>query len=136
MLFHFFKESAMKGPRMMVAVLAVSFLLFSFPVHAETKTFEERSPISQCCLVTTSAIVSVPYFVSKMAYALTGSLAAGYLNISTLGYAQDYGTTIGTQAVNGDWIVSPRVLTGERCLEFVGRDEPVVGPTLSMNMQQ
>ena len=126
----------MKKVKMVAAVLAVSWILFSCPVQAETKTFEERSPMSQCCLATTSAIISVPYFVAKMAYALTGSLVAGYLNISTLGYAQDYGTTIGTQAVNGDWIVSPRVLTGERCLEFVGRDEPVVGPTLSMNIQQ
>jgi hypothetical protein len=126
----------MRNAKMVAVVLAVSCILFSCPVQAETKVFEERSPMAQCCLVTTSAIVSVPYFVSKMAYALTGSLAAGYLNISTLGYAQDYGTTMGTRAVNGDWIVSPRVLTGERCLEFVGRDEPVVGPTLSMNMQQ
>ena len=126
----------MKGAKMVMAVLALSFLLFSCPVQAETETFEERSPMSQCCLVTTSAIVSVPYFVSKMAYALTGSLVAGYLNIASLGFAQDYGTTIGAQAVNGDWIVSPRVLTGEKCLEFVGRDEEVVSPTLSMTMQQ
>jgi len=126
----------MKNVKMVAAVLAVSWILFSCPAQAETKTFEERSPMSQCCLATTSAIVSVPYFVAKMAYALTGSLVAGYLNISTVGYAQDYGTTIGAQPVNGDWIVSPRVLTGERCLEFVGRDEPVVGPTLSMNLQQ
>ena len=126
----------MKNVKMVAAVLAVSWILFSCPAQAETKTFEERSPMSQCCLATTSAIISVPYFVAKMAYALTGSLVAGYLNISTVGYAQDYGTTIGAQAVNGDWIVSPRVLTGERCLEFVGRDEPVVGPTLSMNLQQ
>jgi hypothetical protein len=126
----------MKNAKMVAAVLAVSWLLFSCPAQAETKTFEEHSPMARCCLATTSAIVSVPYFVSKMAYALTGSLVAGYLNISTLGYAQDYGTTIGTQAVNGDWIVPPEVLAGERCLEFVGRDEPVVGPTLSMNMQQ
>ena len=126
----------MKGLKVVVAVLAVSLLLLSWPVQADNKTFDERSPTSQCCLATTSAIVSVPYFVAKMAYALTGSLVAGYLNISTLGYAQDYGITIGTQAVNGDWIVSPRVLTGERCLEFAGRDEPVVGPTLSMNLQQ
>jgi hypothetical protein len=126
----------MKGATMVGAVLAISLLLFSCPVLAETKTFEERSPMSRCCLATTSAVVSVPYFVSKMAYALTGSLVAGWINLGSLGYAQDYGTTIGTQAVNGDWIVSPRVLTGERCLEFVGRDEPVVGPTLSMNVQQ
>lgn len=126
----------MKGSKMAVAVLAVFFLLLSCPVHAETETFDERSPMSRCCLVTTAAIVSVPYFVSKMAYALTGSLVAGWINLGSLGYAQDYGTTIGTQAVNGDWIVSPRVLAGERCLEFVGRDEPVVGPTLSMTMQQ
>ena len=126
----------MKNAKMVAAVLAVSWILFSCPAQAETKTFEERSPMARCCLATTSAIVSVPYFVSKMAYALTGSLVAGYLNISTLGYAQDYGTTIGTKAVNGDWIVPPEVLAGERCLEFVGRDEPVVGPTLSMTMQQ
>jgi hypothetical protein len=126
----------MKNAKTVAAVLAVSWILFSCPAQAETKTFEERSPMARCCLATTSAIVSVPYFVSKMAYALTGSLVAGYLNISTFGYAQDYGTTIGTQAVNGDWIVPPEVLTGERCLEFVGRDEPVVGPTLSMNLQQ
>ena len=126
----------MKNVKMVAAVLAVSWILMSCPAQAETKTFEERSPMAQCCLATTSAIVSVPYFVSKLAYALTGSLVAGYLNISTLGYAQDYGTTIGTQAVNGDWIVPPEVLAGERCLEFVGRDEPVVGPSLSMTMQQ
>jgi len=126
----------MKNVKMVAAVLAVSWILFSCPAQAETKTFEERSPMAKCCLATTSAIVSVPYFVSKMAYALTGSLVAGYLKIASLGYAQDYGTTIGTRAVNGDWIVPPEVLAGERCLEFVGRDEPVVGPTLSMNMQQ
>lgn len=126
----------MKCSRMMISILAVVILLFSYPVQAEKKSFEERSPMSQCCLATTSAIISVPYFVSKLAYALTGSLVAGYLNIASLGYAQDYGTTIGTQAINGDWIVPPEVLAGERCLEFVGRDEPVVGPSLSMNMQQ
>jgi hypothetical protein len=126
----------MKDAKMMMAGLAVALILFSCPVHAETETFEERSPMAQCCLVTTSAIVSVPYFVSKMAYALTGSLVAGWINLGSLGYSQDYGTAIGTKAVNGDWVVSPQVLTGERCLEFVGRDEEVVGPTLSMNMQQ
>ncbi len=126
----------MKALHMVGVILAVSLIFFSCPVQAETKTFEERSPMAKCCLGTTSAIVSVPYFVSKLAYALTGSLVAGYLNIASVGYAQDYGTTIGTQAVNGDWIVPPEVLAGERCLEFVGRDEPVVGPNLSMNMQQ
>jgi hypothetical protein len=126
----------MKCSKAVVAVLAVSLLLLSWPVQAENKTFDERSQMSKCCLATTSAIVSVPYFVVKMTYALTGSLVAGWINLGSLGYAQDYGTTIGTQAVNGDWIVPPRVLAGERCLEFVGRDEEVVGPTLSMNMQQ
>jgi hypothetical protein len=126
----------MKNGKMVAMALAISCILLHCPVQAETKTFEDRSPMAKCCLGTTSAIVSVPYFVSKLAYALTGSLVAGYLNIASLGYAQDYGTTIGTQAVNGDWIVPPEVLSGERCLEFVGRDEPVVGPTLSMTMQQ
>jgi hypothetical protein len=126
----------MNNAKMAAAVLAVSYILVHCPVQAETKTFEERSPMAQCCLAATSAIVSVPYFASKLAYALAGSLVAGWINIGSLGFAQDYGTTIGTQAVNGDWIIPPEVLAGERSLEFVGRDEPVVGPTLSMNLQQ
>ena len=59
-----------------------------------------------------------------MVYALGGSLVAGSINLFSLGFAQETATRVGTQAVNGDWIVYPTVLTGERSLQFIGTDEP------------
>jgi hypothetical protein len=126
----------MKGIKVVLAVVVGSLLLVRCPVYAETKTFEEYSPLSQCGLVASSAAASVIYFPAKLLYGLTGSLVAGGINLFSLGYAQETATRVGTQAVNGDWIVHPRVITRERCLEFVGSDQPVTAPTLSMAMQQ
>ena len=58
---------------------------------------------------------------------------AGSINLFSLGFAQDTATEVGTQAINGDWIVHPRVLTREQPLVFVGVTEPVEMPTLTMN---
>jgi len=126
----------MKGIKVVLAVVVGTLVLLRYPAHAETKTFEEHTPLSRCGLVASSAAASVFYFPAKLLYGLTGSLVAGGINLFSLGYGQDSATRVGTQAVNGDWIVPPWVLTRERSLEFVGRDEPVVGPTLSMAVQQ
>lgn len=84
----------------------------------------------------TSALVSAPYFVSKMIYALNGSVVAGGITLLSLGLAQDAATTVGCQAVNGDWIIHPDVFTKERNLEFVGRDEPAEGLSLTMEEKE
>ena len=67
-----------------------------------------------------------------MVYALSGSLVAGSINLFSLGFAKETATKVGTQAVNGDWIVYPAVLTRERSLEFIGTDEPVASPAVTM----
>ena len=67
-----------------------------------------------------------------MIYALSGSLVAGGINLFTLGYGQETATRIGTQAVNGDWIVYPTIFTRERSLQFIGTDEPVTAPAVTM----
>ena len=126
----------MNGIKVGLALVVVSLVLAGYPVYAETKTFEEHSASSQCCLATSSVLASACYFPAKLLYGLTGSLVAGGINLFSLGYAQETATRVGTQAINGDWIVSPRVLTRERCLEFVGSDQPVTAPTLSMAVQQ
>ena len=126
----------MKGIKVVLAVVAGLLVLAGHPVCAETKTFEEHSVPSQCCLVTSSVLASAFYFPAKLVYGLAGSLVAGGINLFSLGYAQDTATRVGTEAINGDWIVHPRVLTRERCLEFAGSDQPITAPTLSMAVQQ
>jgi len=114
-------------------LLVGTVLIVLLPMQGEARTFEERPLPTKSCLVVSSAFVSVPYFVSKMIYAVSGSIVAGGINIFSLGFAQDTATTVGAKAVNGDWIVFPTVLTKERDLEFVGKDESVEGSTLTIN---
>ena len=122
----------MAWKKVLLYVFLGTFLIVSFPAQGDAKTFEEHSLATQSGLVVSSAVASVPYFASKMLYALNGSLVAGGINLFSLGYAQETATRIGTQAVNGDWIVSPTIFTGERSLQFIGTDVPVTSPTVTM----
>lgn len=123
----------MKWRKFLPCICLVAFLLVSLSAHAETTPFDERSGAGKSYLVASSAVVSVPYFASKMLYCLGGNLVAGSINLFSLGFAQDTATEVGTQAINGDWFVHPRVLTKEQPLVFVGRTEPVEIPTLTMH---
>ena len=122
----------MEWKKVLLYILLGTVLIVSFPVQGEAKSFEEHSPATQGGLIVSSTVASVPYFVSKLAYALGGSLAAGGINLFSLGFAQETATQVGTQAVNGDWIVYPTVLTRERSLEFIGTDKPVTSPSVTM----
>lgn len=107
-------------------------LVIALPMEGGAKTFEERSLPGKGGLVFLSAAASVPYFASKMIYALSGSLVAGGINLFSLGLGQETATSVGTQAVNGDWIVYPAVFTGERTLQFAGNDESLPLPAVVM----
>jgi len=122
----------MKSKKLLVYSLSVTILLLLSSGQGGAKSFEEHSPATQGGLIISSAVASAPYFVSKMIYALGGSLAAGGINLFSLGFAQETATNVGTQAVNGDWIVSPTILTRERSLQFIGTDEPVTSPAVTM----
>ncbi len=123
----------MKWRKSLPWICLVALLCASFSAHAETTAFDERSGAGKSYLVVSSAVASVPYFTSKMLYCVGGNLVAGSINLFSLGYAQDTATEVGTQAINGDWYVHPRVLTRERPLVFVGRIEPVEIPALTMH---
>ena len=122
----------MQWKKSLPCICLVAFVCVSFSARAEPTPFDERSATGKSCIVASSAVASVPYFTSKMLYCLGGSLVAGSINLFSLGFAQDTATEVGTQAINGDWYVHPRVLTRERPLVFVGRTEPVEIPTLTM----
>jgi hypothetical protein len=122
----------MKSKKLLVYSLSVTVLLLLSSGQSGAKSFEEHSKATQGGLIVSSAVASAPYFVSKMIYALGGSLTAGGINLFSLGFAQETATKVGTQAVNGDWIVYPAILTRERSIQFIGTDEPVTSPTVTM----
>jgi len=122
----------MQCDKLVSCSLFVVLLLFLSPYVVGAEPFEDHSPAAQAGLVVSASAVSVPYFVAKTAYALSGSLVAGGINLFSLGFAQDTATRVGTQAVNGDWIVHPTVFTGERSLQFTGSDAPVRPPAVTM----
>ena len=122
----------MKCKKLLLYGLSVSMLLLLFSGPGGATSFEDHSRAKQGGLIVSSTAASVPYFVSKMIYALSGSLVAGSINLFSLGFAQETATQVGIQAVNGDWIVYPAVLTRERSLEFIGTDEPITSPAVTM----
>lgn len=123
----------MEWEKTFLCILLLVALIISLPIQGEAKSFDECSLTAKCGLVVSSAFASTPYFVSKMIYAVNGSIVAGSINLFSLGFAQDAATIVGCQAVNGDWIIHPKVFTRERKVEFIGRDEPVKGLSLTMN---
>ncbi|MEE9505130.1 MAG: hypothetical protein V3V90_08355 [Thermodesulfobacteriota bacterium] len=122
----------MEWKKAFLYLFLLTALVISLPVQGEAKRFEEWSLPAKGAIVVPCAFLSVPYFVSKMIYAINGSVVAGSINLLSLGFAQDTATTVGCQAVNGDYIIHPEVFIGERNVEFVGRDEPVKGLSLAM----
>jgi hypothetical protein len=122
----------MEWKRTFLYIFFVAALIISLPMQGRAKTFEECSLPAKGGLVVASAVISPLYVVSKMIYAINGSVVAASINLFSLGFAQDTATTVGCQAINGDWIIHPEVLVRERNVEFVGRDEPVKGISLTM----
>jgi hypothetical protein len=126
----------MEGKKVFLYILLVATLIISLPPQGEAEEFEEWSLPAKGAMVVPCAFLSVPYFAAKMLYAINGSIVAGSINLFSLGLAQDAATTVGCQAVNGDYIIHPEVFIGERNVEFVGRDEPVKGLSLTMEQKK
>ena len=126
----------MEWRKTLLCILLGIFLISFLPVQLGAKTFEESSFPAKSGLVASSALLSPAYLVCKMTYALSGSVVASAIIVFSLGFAQDAATTVGTQAVNGDWIIYPTVFTGERKVEFVGREVSVEGLVLTMDQEQ
>jgi len=123
----------MNRKKQLLYISLATLLFVCTSVHADAVSFNERSWQEKSGIVACSAVASIPYFASKMIYCLGGGIVAGGINLFSLGFAQDEATTIGRQAINGDWIIPPSVLTKERKLEFIGREEPFSVPVLVMN---
>ena len=126
----------MEWRKMLLCILLGMFLISFLPVQVGAETFEDYSLPAKSYMLVASTCVSPVYSVCKMTYALSGSVVAGAITVLSLGFAQDAATTVGTQAVNGDWIIYPTVFTGDRDVEFIGREESVEGLVLTMDQKR
>jgi len=71
------------------------------------------------------AISNVVYGPTKLLYALLGSFTAGMAYAFTAGDV-DVARTILDTSVNGDYLVTPEHLQGQKRLEFIGNTHPEV----------
>lgn len=69
-----------------------------------------------------SMLCTLLYGPVKLVYAGTGTLVSGLAWVLT-GGDSDIARPIFVSSVYGDYLVQPEHLTGERTLEFVGRDD-------------
>lgn len=68
-----------------------------------------------------SAVTSLVYGPVKMVYALTGSLVSG-IAWAFSGGDKDVAMVVLTPSVMGDYVITPKMLTGQDSVEFFGRE--------------
>ena len=107
------------NPRALFAALVLASVLVSAPGLA--RAAEEQSTAANAGLGAASALTTLLYGPIKCVYAL-GGLIVGGLAWPLSGGDSDVMWKIMNPAVRGDYVVTPAHLTGEKPLEFLGRD--------------
>jgi hypothetical protein len=97
------------------ALVAAALLAGAAPARAE-----QDSMAAEAGLGVASALVSLVYGPAKMMYALGGTLVGG-LAFLLSGGNHDVADPILQASVRGDYVVTPRHLTGDEEWEFIGR---------------
>ena len=112
-------EKSMKRMNAVFIIILLSAVLF-MPAIASAKTYEECGFFVQGCLNGAASILTVPYFPVKLGYAILGTLSAGTVNLFSARYAAPTAEKIAFTAAGGDWYITPRILLGEKQLNFSG----------------
>jgi hypothetical protein len=94
--------------------------IFMCPALAPAATYENCNLPAKSALIAASAVLTVPYFVAKMAYGFAGTVSAGAINFFSFRYAEPTAEKIAFKSAGGDWYVTPDNLLGEKKLQFVG----------------
>jgi hypothetical protein len=94
--------------------------IFMCPAMAPAATYENCNLPAKSGLIAASAVLTIPYFVAKMAYGFAGTLTAGAINFFSFRYAEPTAEKIAFKSAGGDWYVTPDNLLGEKKLQFVG----------------
>jgi len=97
----------------LVPVLLGALLLAASPARAE-------SVVREGGLAAASFLSSLVYGPVKMTYATLGLVGAGFAYAFS-GGDHDVAGPVLDASVRGDWILTPRHLTGDEEIEFIGR---------------
>ena len=110
-----------KKNSLLIGFIAISILMC--PALTPAATYENCNLPAKSGLIAASAVLTIPYFVAKMAYGFAGTLTAGAINFFSFRYAEPTAEKIAFKSAGGDWYVTPDHLLGDKKLQFVGTVE-------------
>jgi hypothetical protein len=96
-------------------------LALALAVAAVTAATPAQAAGNDTALGVGSAVCSLVYAPSKLAFAGLGTVVSGLAYVMT-GFDGDVARPIFYSAVRGDYVITPAHLEGRRVVEFVGRD--------------
>ena len=99
------------------AAAVAGVLLLAGPGSARAGVFEssDHRPLTYVG----SALASVVYLPAKVVFALGGAVASGVVWAATLG-AEEPAKSIWEGSVEGDYVVTPSMIEGDRDVAFIG----------------
>ena len=103
-------------------ILLIIIRIFLIPNYCFSST---KQTIEDLSLSTASFVLNGPYFGLKLSYAVAGSIIAGTVNGLSFKKLDDFSESLATEAIGGDWFITPSILKGQRKLEFRGRLEEI-----------
>jgi hypothetical protein len=103
----------MKKSLSKLAAALVAAALLPWPAHADE--WHGHSTMSYVG----AAVANPIYFPAKVAFAVVGAVTSGITYVVTLGEPQPT-REIWTAAVEGDYVVTPRMIDGREKVDFVG----------------
>jgi hypothetical protein len=118
---HMKSASRSLGRRSALSALALTLLLGLAPAQAGAADAKNFGVGAAC------ALSNLVYGPVKLIYALFGSLTAGMGYAFTAGDI-DVARTILDTSVNGDYVVEPAHIRGERSLQFIGSRSVAAAP--------
>jgi hypothetical protein len=104
-------------------VFAMALLLSASVLAGENSNGSQNSMTTDLGLGVGSALANVVYVPAKVVYAGLGLLTGGAAYVLT-GGSSTVANRILTPSVRGTYVITPRHLTGEEPVEFVGKAPP------------
>lgn len=98
-------------------VLLCLFVFTCGPVQADEG---EESTVEEAGLGVASALLTVPYGVSKMLYAGVGGVVGGFAWVLS-GGDTDAAEAVWAPSLNGTYVITPEHLRGKEAIRFFGR---------------
>ena len=104
----------------MTRSLGVLLCLFVFTCGSVQADEGEESAVEEAGLGAASALLTLPYGVSKMLYAGMGGVVGGFAWVLS-GGDTDAAEAVWDASLNGTYVITPEHLRGKEAIRFFGR---------------